>query len=84
MTAPHEAKSDLLANHAPDSSHYKDLPIEPLQYIEANALGFHEGCVVKYVSRWRRKNGIADLRKALFYVQRLIELAEKGEKNELT
>ncbi len=70
-------KSDLLVNHAPDSQHYKDFAIEPIVYIEAKELGFHEGCVVKYVSRWKRKNGVADLHKAKFYIERLIELAEQ-------
>lgn len=54
--------------------HYKDLPIQPAEYIHANALGYFEGNVVKYVSRWRKKNGIADLEKAKHYIDLLIEL----------
>lgn len=69
-------KSDLLAHHAPESQHYKAFTIEPLQYIEANGLGFSEGNIVKYVSRWRHKDGLDDLKKAKFYIERLIELAE--------
>ncbi len=69
-------KSALL-NNAHNSKHYKNFKIEPLQYIEENKLGFHEGNIVKYVSRWREKDGLDDLRKALFYIQRLIELAEQ-------
>ncbi len=42
-------------------SHYKDKAIQPIQYIHANGLGFCEGNVVKYVTRWRDKNGLADL-----------------------
>ena len=74
-------KSDLLTTHAPQSDHYKRMAIQPIQYIEANGLGFSEGNIIKYVSRWRRKNGIDDLRKAEFYIKRLIEQAEmeKGE-----
>ncbi len=71
-------KSELLAHHAPASQHYKAFKIEPLQYIEANELGFSEGNVIKYVSRWRQKDGLGDLRKAKFYIERLIELAEEG------
>ena len=41
-------------------NHYKDLPIQPVEYIHANALGYFEGNVIKYVSRWRNKNGVAD------------------------
>ena len=55
-------------------NHYKDLPIQPVEYIYANALGYFEGNVVKYVSRWRKKNGLADLEKAKHYIELLIEL----------
>ena len=57
--------------------HYKDLPIQPVEYIYANALGYFEGNVVKYVSRWRKKNGIADLEKAKHYIELLIELESR-------
>ena len=63
-------------------NHYKDLPIQPVQYIYANALGYFEGNVVKYISRWRKKNGIADLEKAKHYIELLIELeARKADSN---
>lgn len=58
-------------------SHYKDLPIQPVEYIYANALGYFEGNVVKYVSRWRKKNGVADLEKAKHYIELLIELESR-------
>ena len=58
-------------------NHYKDLPIQPVEYIYANALGYFEGNVVKYVSRWRNKNGIADLEKAKHYIELLIELENR-------
>jgi hypothetical protein len=57
--------------------HYKDLPIQPAEYIHANAMGYFEGNVVKYVSRWRKKNGMADLEKAKHYIELLIELESK-------
>jgi Protein of unknwon function (DUF3310) len=58
-------------------SHYKDLPIQPVEFIHANAIGYFEGNVIKYVSRWRNKNGIADLEKAKHYIDLLIELERK-------
>lgn len=58
-------------------NHYKDLPIQPVEYIYANALGYFEGNVVKYISRWRIKNGIADLEKAKHYIELLIELENR-------
>jgi len=54
-------------------SHYEVMAIEPMEYIHANKLDFFEGSAVKYVSRWRRKNGIEDLKKAIHCIQRLIE-----------
>lgn len=59
-------------------NHYKDLPIQPVEYIYANALGYFEGNVIKYVSRWRKKNGIADLEKAKHYIELLIELEQRN------
>jgi hypothetical protein len=58
-------------------NHYKDLPIQPVQYIYANALGYFEGNVIKYISRWRKKNGLADLEKAKHYIELLIELESR-------
>lgn len=72
-------KSQLLLDQADLAPHYKSLAIEPVQYIEANKLGFHEGNVIKYVSRWRQKGGVADLEKARFYIERLIELAKEED-----
>ena len=60
-------------------NHYKDMPIQPVQYIHANNLTYFEGCVVKYVSRWRRKNGIEDLKKARHFLDLLIELEQKKQ-----
>lgn len=55
-------------------NHYKDLPIQPVQYIHANSIGYFEGNVIKYVSRWRAKGGLADLEKAKHYIELLIDL----------
>jgi hypothetical protein len=54
-------------------SHYKDLKIQPVEYIHANDLGFCEGSVIKYITRWRAKNGIEDLKKARHFIDLLIE-----------
>ena len=55
-------------------NHYKDLKIQPVEYIHANSIGYMEGNVIKYVSRWRAKNGLKDLEKAKHYIELLIEL----------
>ena len=54
-------------------SHYRDMKIQPIEFIFANDLGFAEGSVVKYVCRWQAKGGIEDLRKAKHYIELLIE-----------
>lgn len=52
--------------------HY-DLPIQPIEYILANDLGFVEGNIIKYVTRYKRKNGMQDLFKAKHYLDILIK-----------
>jgi hypothetical protein len=54
-------------------NHYKHMVIQPLEYALANNLGICEHAVVKYVSRWRAKGGVEDLRKARHYIDILIE-----------
>jgi hypothetical protein len=58
-------------------NHYKDLAIQPVEYIHANGIGYFEGNVIKYVSRWRAKGGIKDLEKAKHYIDLLIELEQQ-------
>jgi Protein of unknwon function (DUF3310) len=55
-------------------NHYKDKSIQPWDFIAANDLGFFEGNIVKYITRWRDKAGVDDLRKARHYLDKLIEL----------
>lgn len=54
-------------------SHYLKA-IQPWDYIAANKLDFFEGNIVKYVTRWRQKGGVEDLRKARHYLDKLIEM----------
>jgi hypothetical protein len=60
--------------------HYKSMAIQPIEYILGNGIGYAEGNVIKYVSRWRQKNGIEDLRKARHYIDMLIEHETSGGK----
>lgn len=60
-----------------------DDPYEAIKVIEAWNLGFHLGNTVKYISRAGKKDGNSatqDLKKALFYLNREIELLEKQDK----
>lgn len=54
--------------------HYKTKAIQPWDYIVSNNLGYLEGCVVKYVSRYKEKGGMQDLEKAAHYLQKLMEV----------
>jgi hypothetical protein len=54
--------------------HYTTLKIEPWDYIQANNLGYFEGNIVKYVSRYKKKGGREDLLKARTYLDKLIDL----------
>ena len=58
-------------------THYRDKAIQPIEYILANDLGFCEGNIIKYVSRYKDKNGLEDLKKAKHYLEFLIEEVEK-------
>jgi hypothetical protein len=58
--------------------HYKTKAIQPVEYIHANGLGFCEGNVVKYVTRWKDKNGVKDLEKARHYLDILIQLESRN------
>lgn len=62
-------------------SHYCNMKIQPIEFIHANGLDFLQGCVVKYISRFREKNGKEDLLKAKHYVDLLIELEYGSESN---
>jgi len=65
-------------------NHYKDMKIQPVEFILANGLGFCEGNVIKYISRYKNKNGIEDLEKVKHYVELLIdELKEKEIKEDV-
>jgi hypothetical protein len=55
-------------------THYKDLKIQPVEYIAANKIPFIEGNIIKYISRWRSKGGLDDLQKAKHFLDILIEL----------
>jgi hypothetical protein len=55
-----------------DGDHYKKLKIQPIEYIMANELGFPEGSIVKYITRWRDKGGVKDLEKIKHFCDILI------------
>lgn len=66
-------------SHQVGGNHYAKHAIQPWDYIVSNNLGYLEGNIVKYISRWRDKGGIDDLRKVMHYTEKLIEVATKEE-----
>ena len=58
-------------------NHYSKLAIQPVEYITKNKLSYLQGNVIKYVTRYKDKNGLQDLQKAKHYIDMLIELEDK-------
>ena len=58
-------------------SHYKDYKYETWDVILDWNLGYLDGNAVKYLSRWRLKGGIQDLKKARHYIDKLIETEQE-------
>lgn len=58
--------------------HYKKLAIQPMQYSMANKLDACQHTIIKYVTRFRDKGGVADLEKARHTIDLLIEMERKA------
>tara|TARA_R110000851_G_scaffold22604_2_gene66969 strand:- start:53 stop:271 length:219 start_codon:yes stop_codon:yes gene_type:complete len=54
-------------------SYYQKGSIEVTDYITSNEMSFIEGNIIKYVTRYKEKSGIQDLRKARWYLDKLIQ-----------
>ncbi len=59
--------------------HYEQYTIQPIEFIGANNLDFFQGNIIKYVMRYKAKNGLEDLKKARHYLDMLISLQETGK-----
>lgn len=64
---------EKIKNTQVGGDHYRCMAIQPVEFIEANNLGYCVGNIIKYVCRYRRKNGKEDLLKARHYIDLLIE-----------
>lgn len=56
--------------------HYKS-PIQHWDYVVANDLDYFQAQITKYVTRWKKKNGVQDLLKAQHFLEKYIELNSK-------
>ena len=61
-----------------EGDHYKKLNIQPMQYCLANDLNYGQANAIKYITRYKDKNGIEDLKKAIHCIELLIQF-EEGE-----
>lgn len=65
--------SSLLLTDKINPPHYKQGNIEVCDFIIDQKLDYLEGNIIKYVCRYKRKNGLEDLEKARWYLNKLIE-----------
>ena len=54
-------------------SHYKDMAIQPSEFVNKNKMLFAEGNAIKYICRHNNKGGKQDLEKAKHYIDMIIE-----------
>ena len=64
-------------------NHYQGFTIPPVEFIQSNGLGFIEGCIIKYLCRYRKKHSqparqLEDLKKAQHYLEMLVELMRQS------
>lgn len=64
--------ADLRRDDEGDTPPHYRMKISPVEYIVANNLGFVEGNIIKYISRYKNKGGVDDLHKARVYLDYLI------------
>jgi len=60
--------------------HYSKHKIQPYTFITSNNLSFFQGNVIKYVVRYKDKNGIEDLKKIIHYCELEIQQMREEEK----
>lgn len=80
VTDPVSAKGQTKDPVVPD--HYTQYKIEPITFVAVNNIPFIEGNVIKYICRWRKKDGLQDLKKAKRYIDLLIEHEERAARGE--
>jgi hypothetical protein len=93
---PDEDRMDIIGQNGNNGLHYEDPAVNPNHYTKGNiecidyiteALGtdgtvaFCQGNVTKYLHRWKQKNGIQDLKKAQWYLNKMIAIKESNSQN---
>ena len=70
----------MTANERQEYGDHYHTSFQHWDLVEAHRLGYLEGCATKYITRWRKKNGLQDLDKAAHYLEKLAELHLAGKR----
>lgn len=82
MTSPSDVPSTSSSANAVQigGDHYKQFgDLQPWDAIIAWNCGYLDGAAIKYIARYKHKGGITDLKKAIHYLQKLIEVIERPQ-----
>lgn len=71
---PPAPKGDSALDTQVGGAHYKQFAIQPVEFCQRNRLPACETSVVKYVCRHREKGGAQDIRKAIHYLELLLQI----------
>ena len=78
MTTKQDMERLFPTNRQEGGDHYSKHKIQPYTFIQTNGLSFFQGNVIKYVVRYKDKNGIEDLKKIIHYCELEIENISKS------
>ena len=59
--------------------HYKNRAMQPIELITKTRCTFIQGCIWKYITRYKEKNGKEDIQKCIHYAQLAIQLKDNGQ-----
>ena len=74
--------SSALKEQIGGNYYINNFKIQPIEFIAANNLSFIQGCIIKYICRFDKKNGDEDIDKAIHYCKLLKELKTENPKQE--
>ncbi len=57
--------------------HYKNMDIQPVEFLHKCNIPFITGCCIKYLSRWKNKNGVEDLEKTIHFIDMLLDMEKE-------
>ena len=82
--APKNSHTGLKGLHdAVEKPKHYNMGIETIEYIESWEMNYIEGNIIKYITRYKYKNGLEDLKKCRWYLDRLIKKCEEKDKRNL-